>query len=80
MRLLGLLFLACIMLAALKAAIMVLVIACGLSLLVGLITRPFEVLAGMTGFVLLGMAQAHPLAGLVVIGLLVFASVSARSS
>lgn len=80
MRILGLLLLACIVLAALKAAIMALVIVCGLTLLVGLITRPFEVLAWMAGFVLLGMAQSHPLAGLIVIGLLVFASASARRS
>lgn len=78
MRFLGYLILGCIFLAALKAAIIVMVVAVALIVLIGIATRPFETFAWLLGFALLGMAQAYPMAGLIVLGLLILAAVTDR--
>ena len=79
MRLLGYLVLGCIVLAALKAAMIVLLIAVALTLLIGFVTRPGETFACLAGFTFLSMANAHPLAGLVVFGLLIVSALTVRA-
>lgn len=79
MRLLGYLVLGCIVLAALKAAMIVLLIAIALTLLIGFVTRPAATLTCLVGFTFLSMANAHPLAGLVVVGLLLVAGLTIRT-
>lgn len=75
MRFLGYLILGCIILAALKAAIIVMVLAVVITVLLGIVARPFETFAWLLGFALLGMTQAYPLAGLIVIGLLAVSAI-----
>lgn len=56
MKLLGYMMLACIVLAALKVAVTVLIMVSAVSMLIALIRRPAEAL----GFVLLVIAANHP--------------------
>ncbi|QNE05997.1 hypothetical protein [Croceicoccus marinus] len=69
MRIIGYIVAACIAVAAFKAAIVVGAIVLAIMFLFSIITRPAETFAWMLGFSLLAMMHAYPLAGLVVLAL-----------
>ncbi|ARU16574.1 hypothetical protein [Croceicoccus marinus] len=73
MRVIGYIVAACIAIAAFKLAIVVGAIVLAIMFLFSIITRPAETFTWMLGFTVLGMMNAYPLAGLIVIGLLLAA-------
>lgn len=79
MRLLGIFLSACVILAALKAAIIALVILFVVSLLWGFYLRPREVMAFLTYCALLGLVGAHPIGTLLVIGAAIIVGQFGRS-
>ena len=73
MRLLGIFLSACVIFAALKAAIVALVIAFIVSLLWGFYLHPREVMAFLAYCALLGLVGAHPTATLLIVGAAIIA-------
>ncbi|WP_230279781.1 hypothetical protein [Croceicoccus sp. Ery15] len=67
-----------VLIAAFKAAIVLGAVVLLIMFLFQLITRPAETFALALGLTLLGMAQAHPLAGLIILGGIIATGLIAR--
>ena len=73
MRLIGILITACVILVAAQAAAVALAILLGLALIYSLFTAPRETLGFIALLLVAGMWQAHPLALLGLVPILIFA-------
>ena len=78
MRLLGILLVACVVLAAAQAVALALAVLLMVSLIYGLFTAPRETLGFVALLLVLGAFQAQPVACLAVIGLMIMAKVVIR--
>jgi hypothetical protein len=78
MRWLAIIIVACWVLAVLRVALIVLVVILALLILWGLLFRPAETVGAILLFVFLGLLEQHPVAVMLLVGVLAVASLQSR--